>query len=820
MPNYSFDLDDIRIRFSAEQVAIRYAGSVVVNHRTAATWRGGKNPENVLFNSDGTFKDFKTGDHGGPVALYALIKGMKIAPAAEELGSLVCPQCRREQAPTPETPKSSKPAPASISVKTLPPPAKNRYDELIQQGYKEVATYNYTTVEGKILYTIVRLENGREKAIVQRNPTGWGTKNVDKVLYNLPGIAQSEIVWVAEGEKCAEALIMHGFCGTTATGGATQWNSTYSQSLKGKTVVICADNDEPGRQHALQVASAIQDYAAQVKIITPFVGSVKGDVADYFQTGKSSESLQQLADEAQIWQTYTPGKITPEMKEVAKSLNSIPFSNYEYSQDGGVAKKTPRRLADMIIELHNRFLGFPYKIGGENLFDVDKDTQIPNFLVDQDNLFSWISLKSQNYNWSQGNGYITRREFFKAVLSSATRFEELSITPDYPPRKSSFYLHPAIPTPSEHHQVFSRLLDMFCLASPDYRPLLGTLFAAPLWFVEGQPRPSWIIDSVSGAGVGKTTLAEIVALLYRCTPIDTNTSQLSNHADELIKRLVTASGRKSKIVLLDNLSKTFPTETLASLITAQTISGRAPYSAQEDTRPNNLTYIITANSVQIDNDIASRSYFIYLKRPNYSANWKQELVDYVNSNRWQLFADIIDLIRNPAAFDVQPSTRFPGFEKQILHKMCKNETELSSCVEILQRERESANYEQDDANQFEDGLRDRLGEIPSVEVENDILFVQTPVLKAWGKEILDRNITTNYIINLARNNMLRHVPAIASRFPFSTFDNLRRTGVFWIGEEADYSTVKIVGISHRAYAVISTRPCPSSLCIKPPEQKQ
>lgn len=91
------------------------------------------------------------------------------------------------------------------------------------------------------------------------------------------------------------------------------------------------------------------------------------------------------------------------------------------------------------------------------------------------------------------------------------------------------------------------------------------LFAAPLFYMRGVPRPLWIIDAVDGAGSGKTTIVDAMALVYDGTPISTSEAEMKRSFVELVKRIVSSEGRRSRILLLDNITGSFSCPELADL---------------------------------------------------------------------------------------------------------------------------------------------------------------------------------------------------------------------------------------------------------------
>ena len=176
-------------------------------------------------------------------------------------------------------------------------------------------TYPYTDEDGRLLYEACRYryEDGT-KTFRQRRPNPdkpgdwlWDMKDVRLVLYRLPevrkAIAAHRCVWIAEGEKDADNLAALGLCGTSAPMGAGKWNrGNYSDSLIGATCYILPDNDEPGWQHARDIAQALDGKAAHARIldlkrIWPEIPA-KNDVSDlifHLGSDKAKELLLNLA---------------------------------------------------------------------------------------------------------------------------------------------------------------------------------------------------------------------------------------------------------------------------------------------------------------------------------------------------------------------------------------------------------------------------------------------------------------------------------------------------------------------------------------------
>jgi hypothetical protein len=185
--------------------------------------------------------------------------------------------------------------------------------------FKVVKTYDYHDLSGDLLFQVCRME---PKSFRQRRPDGngkwiWNLKGVDPVLYNLAQVKQTQEILVVEGEKDCETLRGLNLVATTCPMGAKKWREEYSDTLKGKDVVLLPDNDNEGREHMQLVGASIKDVVASLKWLElPDLPS-KGDVSDFVLkfTDKetASERLALLLNEAK---SYVP----PEKKSYEDAL--------------------------------------------------------------------------------------------------------------------------------------------------------------------------------------------------------------------------------------------------------------------------------------------------------------------------------------------------------------------------------------------------------------------------------------------------------------------------------------------------------------------
>lgn len=169
-----------------------------------------------------------------------------------------------------------------------------------RNGSEPVATYDYTDATGRLLYQSCRFA---PKAFRQRQPNErggwlWSLKGVKRVLYRLPTVIAAQTVTIAEGEKDCDNLTKLGFTATCNPGGAGKWRDEYSETLRGKDIVIFGDDDEPGRAHVDQLIGSLTGKARSIKRVTLPEGL--HDVSDYIAslpTGTAKESIAKLIEE-------------------------------------------------------------------------------------------------------------------------------------------------------------------------------------------------------------------------------------------------------------------------------------------------------------------------------------------------------------------------------------------------------------------------------------------------------------------------------------------------------------------------------------------
>jgi putative DNA primase/helicase len=153
-----------------------------------------------------------------------------------------------------------------------------------------VAEYSYNDENGVLLFQVVRME---PKSFWQRRPDGqggwtWNITGVRRVLYRLPEMLATSDVLIVEGEKDVETAREVGLIATCNPSGAGKWRDEYSESLRGKSVTIIEDADEPGQKHAQLVARSLYGNAKSVRWLC--MPGAK-DLSEWMERGGSKDTL-------------------------------------------------------------------------------------------------------------------------------------------------------------------------------------------------------------------------------------------------------------------------------------------------------------------------------------------------------------------------------------------------------------------------------------------------------------------------------------------------------------------------------------------------
>ena len=194
-------------------------------------------------------------------------------------------------------------APAKPDVAPSPPPSspplkddtgrKSNGRQSYPHGERDTGTqvdfYIYRDVRGRF-YLGVKRTTDKQFPQYRWDGKQWQKglpKGFLKIPYRLPELLDAPPdAWVviAAGEKDAETAVRLGFVATTNSGGEGkgQWTPELSRWFAGKQrVAIMEDNDDAGRAHAPEVATALRGIVPDIRIVRFRELATHGDLTDW-----------------------------------------------------------------------------------------------------------------------------------------------------------------------------------------------------------------------------------------------------------------------------------------------------------------------------------------------------------------------------------------------------------------------------------------------------------------------------------------------------------------------------------------------------------
>ena len=221
-------------------------------------------------------------------------------------------------------------------------------------------TYDYVDCNGAYCYTKIRLQGKKLLyGILKNDRFQYGlqgrSRREIKALYFNPqavkkAILDGKTIFIPEGEKDVNSLTKRGYVSLTYSG-TNDWQPEFAAVLKGANVVILADNDLPGINVAKRIEADLKGVAKTAKIIIPTPDVSKGDISDYFASGRTNTDF-----EALIQRTVTENRIQTAQKITGLAVPEVKnLLNYrvDYDKDGNIKSKKSCRQFE-ILKLPSR----------------------------------------------------------------------------------------------------------------------------------------------------------------------------------------------------------------------------------------------------------------------------------------------------------------------------------------------------------------------------------------------------------------------------------------------------------------------------------
>jgi hypothetical protein len=591
-----------------------------------------------------------------------------------------------------------------------------------QSHARVVATYDYRDEHGTLLFQSVRFE---PKDFKQRRPapgTGggwvWRLGNTPRVLYRLPELiaaAPDEPVFIVEGEKDADNLAALGLVATTCPQGAGKWSKLSDDShLHGRVVVIVADKDASGRNHAHDVAMRLHGRARDIRILEmPGPPDVK-DASDWLEMrdSRSAEELKgemlSLARAATIYDpdhqraassnpaAYSAGAQGPpskpnilidtdEHRVVTESIAALTADGDIYQRGGMLV----RVLRD--ADPHDGILRC---LGSATISTLpqanlrERLTRCATFTKHIRHNGLLMEVPAHPTTWLVGavdaRGQWPGIRRLTGVSDAPVLREDGSVwqCPGYDDVTGVLYepspncQFPPItggsqgPTLDHARQALAALLEMvgdFQFESDDHRAAWLAALLTPLArFAFGGPTPLFLIDA-NVRGAGKGLLAQTIGwiVLGREMPV----SSYAHDSEEMRKKITSIAIAGDRMVLLDNLEGCFGNDALDRALTSTRWKDRILGKSEMVDLPLIPAWYGTGNNVSVAADTARRIIHVRLdvldEHPEDRTDFRHpDLIAWVRQHRGRLLADALTILAGfcRAGRPSQNLTPFGSFE--------------------------------------------------------------------------------------------------------------------------------------------------------------
>lgn len=175
------------------------------------------------------------------------------------------------------------PSPPSLTVvhdSVSPPPKKTLVGEWLYtdaQGNPTLRVRRFDFDDGGKTYSQAAFANGKWMPPREAKDAGHDVKNFPYRYAEWHNAPADAVIYVTEGEKCADAIKTLGLYSSTNAGGASKWTDDLATYFKGRRVVVMPDADEAGAKWRDAVVSSLAPVCASLSVAT--IGTHREDKA-------------------------------------------------------------------------------------------------------------------------------------------------------------------------------------------------------------------------------------------------------------------------------------------------------------------------------------------------------------------------------------------------------------------------------------------------------------------------------------------------------------------------------------------------------------
>lgn len=599
--------------------------------------------------------------------------------------------------------------------------------------------------------------------------------------------------------------------GTAAVGrpGAAKTAPVLARLLYNRTCIVVGDfdpkpsGDWPGKRMAEETAGALAttwNRTVSWGLPPDETKDVRDWITAQLEKHDPAEVRRRLLEhlESTSRDAHPGGQSHPQTRECIANVQEHWPDDEKRSKPKLLAIPLPQirsHLLRLTSGWPNRVSGVPFSVEPARPVGELPDSDSWRLLSRPEDLFAWIQ-ETFDVRWTASecsdafSGEIrnppSQAQFHASLrMYGGRNYSSVEMLPHEPKMRDSFYLPVELPEPTG--EALRELADHFNAETEYDRALIIACFLTMAWGGPCGKRPTFVFTSEHGRGVGKTATAMMLAEVWG------GAMMVEEHEDwqQVRARLLDEASLSMRVVIIDNIRGRFARSGFEQTVTAPVIDGKRMYVGQF-CRPNNLTWLLTANTANLSSDITQRAIPIRIGRPRHAGAFEQWVIPFMRNNRAQLISDALHTLkRGPAAeIDPQLRDRWNYWIDGVLACLPRiaGVPSTDDLLRHIHEQRPAMDQDLQDAKEVADVLRSIAQRLGFISLEEAAFSVRKEHLREWlvADGVVDNKLSTRALTSWLRDKAT--FPPLKGFTEQAGRSRGRRWQ--WIGESGDPDNVQ------------------------------